>query len=93
MLAGFVFGLYVPIFSMKRPSRGALASATTISKIANFLRPRRANLILTAIFYLLFSEGTRPSVMVFVNWSAKIIKITQLARFFGKNLKKVFKII
>jgi hypothetical protein len=31
--------------------------------------------------------------MVFVNWSAKIIKITQLARFFGKNLKKVFKII
>ncbi|MEY4986313.1 MAG: hypothetical protein RL567_92, partial [Bacteroidota bacterium] len=27
------------------------ASATTTSNIANFLRPRRANLILTAIIY------------------------------------------
>ena len=65
---------------MNLPSRGALASATTMSYIANFLRPRRANLILTAICYLRFNEGTRPSVMVFVNWSAKIVIFHQMAR-------------
>ena len=69
---------------MNLPSRGALASATTISYIANFLRPRRANLILTAICYLRFSEGTRPSVMVFVNWSAKIVNFKELTRRYFK---------
>src|SRR6476661_361194 len=34
---------------MKRPSRGERLSATTMSYIAAFLRPRRARRILTAI--------------------------------------------
>ncbi len=32
--AGFVFGLYVPSFSINLPSRGALLSATTIAYCA-----------------------------------------------------------
>jgi hypothetical protein len=60
MEAGFVRGLYVPIFSIKRPSRGALASATITSNFASFLRPLRANLILTAIFCQFLNVGTRP---------------------------------
>src|SRR6478609_6466196 len=39
---------------MNLPSRGALASATTTSYCASFLRPLRASLILTAIFLLFY---------------------------------------
>jgi hypothetical protein len=37
---------------------------------------------------LRFNEGTRPSVMVFVNWSAKIVKNKELARRTGNYLLK-----
>ena len=47
-----VFGLYDPSCSMKRPSRGARESATTMWKNAKFFLPWRCKRILTAIVNL-----------------------------------------
>src|SRR2546428_6252512 len=41
------FGLYVPMFSMNRPSRGLRPSATTIRYTGTFFVPTRRNRILT----------------------------------------------
>src|SRR4249919_2890367 len=46
---GLVCGLYWPIVSIVRPSRGERLSATTMRQIGFFLEPTRLNLILTAI--------------------------------------------
>src|SRR6185312_15080356 len=46
---GLVCGLYWPIVSIVRPSRGERLSATTMRQIGFFLDPTLLNLILTAI--------------------------------------------
>src|ERR1700709_819638 len=46
---GLVCGLYWPIVSIVRPSRGGRLSAVTMRQIGFFLDPTRLNLILTAI--------------------------------------------
>src|SRR6186997_3479009 len=46
---GSVCGLYWPIVSIVRPSRGERLSATTIRQIGFFFEPPRLSLILTAI--------------------------------------------
>src|SRR5436309_8415722 len=46
---GSVCGLYCPIVSIVRPSRGERLSATTIRQIGFFLDPTRLSLIRTAI--------------------------------------------
>src|SRR3954454_23439158 len=46
---GFVCGLYWPIVSIVRPSRGGRLSATTMRQIGFFLEPPRLSLILTSL--------------------------------------------
>src|SRR5215218_3068784 len=49
IVEGSVCGLYWPIVSIERPSRGERLSATTIRQIGFFFEPTRLSLILTAI--------------------------------------------
>src|ERR671921_238416 len=49
IVEGSVCGLYWPIVSIVRPSRGERLSATTIRQIGFFLEPTRLSLIRTAI--------------------------------------------
>src|SRR6202789_2761008 len=49
MIEGLVCGLYWPIVSIVRPSRGERLSATTMRQIGFFLDPTLLSLILTAI--------------------------------------------
>src|SRR4051794_35591683 len=48
IVEGWVWGLYWPTFSMKRPSRGERWSATTTRQIGSFLPPTRVSLSRTA---------------------------------------------
>src|SRR6476469_5263605 len=49
IVEGSVCGLYWPIVSIVRPSRGERLSATTIRQIGFFFEPTLLSLILTAI--------------------------------------------
>src|SRR5215203_6051267 len=49
IVEGSVCGLYWPIVSIVRPSRGERLSATTMRQIGFFFEPTRLSLILTAI--------------------------------------------
>src|SRR3954469_1487307 len=49
IVEGSVCGLYWPIVSIVRPSRGERLSATTMRQIGFFFEPTRRSLILTAI--------------------------------------------
>src|SRR5215469_153061 len=49
IVEGSVWGLYWPIVSIVRPSRGERLSATTIRQIGFFLEPTRRSRIRTAI--------------------------------------------
>ena len=49
IVAGLVFGLYWPIFSMNRPSLGDLLSAATMEKMGRPLRPWRCSRMRTGM--------------------------------------------
>jgi hypothetical protein len=58
---GSVCGLYWPIVSIVRPSRGERLSATTMRQIGFFLEPTLLNLIRTAMGRSRLQESTRPA--------------------------------
>src|SRR5258707_10560282 len=60
---GLVCGLYWPIVSIVRPSRGERLSATTIRQIGFFLEPTRLSLILTAIGRGRLQNRTPPPLL------------------------------
>ena len=66
IVEGSVCGLYCPIVSIVRPSRGERLSATTIRQIGFFLDPTRLSLIRTAI--------GRREVSVFGPWDAALLR-------------------
>src|SRR5688572_28200897 len=60
MVGGSVCGLYRPIVSMNRPSRGERRSATTTRHWGSFFPPTRVSRMLTAITARQDSNGGRP---------------------------------
>src|SRR6476646_3415005 len=60
---GSVWGLYRPIVSIVRPSRGERLSATTIRQIGFFFEPTLLSLILTAMSRERLQNQTPPPLL------------------------------